>query len=85
MVDLLTTSIICACVSAFLVTLAHKWEITSWMQINGNDLIEQLARCNFCLSFWVSTLLSVFVLAATCDPLFILIPFIATPLARMML
>lgn len=43
-----------ATMSAFIVTLLHKWGAVEYMQVHAPRLLSELAKCNFCMSWWVS-------------------------------
>ena len=50
----------------FLRTLMEKWGIRERLEVNAPcDLLNQMVRCDFCLSFWmglvVSLILAIFV------------------------
>lgn len=50
----------------FLRTLAIKWGILEWAQLNApNDFFHELLTCGFCQSFWIglaiSAILAIFV------------------------
>lgn len=85
MVNLLAISVICACVSAFIVTLLRKWGVTEYLEVNGDEMMQKLVRCNFCLSFWITAFLACVTTSLTGDIVYLLIPIIATPLARILL
>lgn len=85
MVNLLAISVICACVAAFIVTLLRKWGVTEYLEVNGDEMMQKLVRCNFCLSFWITAFLACVTISLTGDIVYLLIPIIATPLARILL
>ena len=75
-------SVVVASVEAFIILLAYKWGIVEYLQTHGNEFVSKMAQCNFCMAWWVSLFLSLFLLGLTCDVFMLLVPFIATPLAR---
>ena len=85
MIVVLIYSVVVAMIAAFLLLLAHKWGIVEYLQVHGNDFISKMAQCDFCMSWWLCVFLTVLVIRYTCDYHILLIPFIATPLARRML
>lgn len=85
MIDFFIWVLLIALASAFLLTLARKWEIISWLQLHGSETINKMANCNFCLSWWVGVLLSVGIAIATKDCLFLIVPFFSTPITRLIL
>nr|DAT75923.1 MAG TPA: Protein of unknown function (DUF1360) [Caudoviricetes sp.] len=55
-----------ACAVKFLRTLAIKWGILEWLQVNApNKFLYELFTCEFCQSFWlgmgICAFLSIFV------------------------
>jgi hypothetical protein len=46
----------------FTVALLHKWNVIQWMIQSGVTILEKWGNCPFCLSFWISVLLSPLVL-----------------------
>lgn len=43
----LTWLLIVTTISAFLVTLLHKWGVTEYVQIHGNDFFAKMFSCDF--------------------------------------
>lgn len=41
-----------ALVAAFILTLLYKWEIVEYIQVRGGRLLSEMAKCDFCLSWW---------------------------------
>jgi len=74
-----------ALMSCFLLLLAHKWGIVEYLQIHGNDFISRMANCDFCMSWWLCVFVSVLLLRYTLDSRVLIVPFLATPLARRLL
>ena len=72
-------------VSAFIILLAMKVGIIEWMQVHGDKFISELAKCNFCLSFWTGTLLFVGVACWYDNPLFLFGGVLSCPLTRFLL
>lgn len=75
-------AVVVAAVTAFIILLAYKWGIVEYLQTHGDEFVSKMAQCNFCMAWWVSLFLSLFLLGLTCDVFMLLVPFIATPLAR---
>lgn len=45
----------------FIRTLAIKWGILEWAQINSpNEFFDKLTHCDFCQSFWLGLGISLF-------------------------
>ena len=46
---------------SFLRTLAIKWGILEWLQVNvTNPFLSKLFRCAFCQSFWLGLVICIF-------------------------
>lgn len=88
MSEILIVSVLIACIAAFIVTLMHKWGAVEYMQVHADDfpeVVNKLFSCDFCLSWWVSVIISI-VLAITMSYLLVLLcPFVATPVAKFIL
>lgn len=88
MIELFFTSMVVACVTAFVVTLLHKWGIVEYMQIHADEypeLVNKLFACDFCLSWWVSVFFCLIIFVPLSNLLVLLCPFIATPVAKSLL
>ena len=88
MIELFFYSAIIACLSAFAVTLMHKWGFVEHMQVNADafpEIINKLFNCNFCLSWWSSVIICIFFIMFTCDYQLAICPFVATPVAKFLL
>lgn len=83
--ELLNIAVIIALIAAFVILLAGKLGLLEWVQINGNRFFSEMANCNFCLSFWVGLVLSIFFAFALGNSIILLVPLISTPLTRFML
>lgn len=85
MKDLLINSVVIGCIAAFFITLGKKWGIVEYLQVHGSELISEMAHCDFCMSFWVCVVLSLFYALGTGDVMFIGIPFVGTMVSRFLL
>ena len=81
----LELSVVIACQAAFILLLAKKVGAIEKIQIYGNDLIAELASCNFCLSWRTCLILSGMTAIGSKDPSVIVCAFIATPITRILL
>lgn len=46
---------------SFVRTVAEKWGILEWMQSHApSEFLHKLLTCNFCLSFWIGMVISIF-------------------------
>jgi hypothetical protein len=75
-------AVVVATLTVFVILLAYKWGIVEYLQTHGNEFVSKMAQCNFCMAWWVSLFLSLFLLGLIGDVFMLLVPFIATPLAR---
>lgn len=82
MYDYLFVTIAVALVAAFALLLLKKWGVIEWLQVHGNDLISQLASCDFCLSWWICLLVSIVIAILMHDPCCIITAILATPVTR---
>lgn len=69
----------------FILLFAHKIGVIEWLQVHGGSFISKMAQCDFCLSWWLSLLLSLVLLGFIGDLHLLVVPFLATPIARKML
>lgn len=76
--------VVVALVSAFIILLAKKVGIVEWMQVHGNDVVSKLASCDFCMSFWTGSLLSLAVALVTGEFVCIFIGVLSCPITRML-
>lgn len=68
---------------SFIMGLMVKWRILEWLQVHApNDFILELVSCKFCLSFWLSLLVSVGLAIVFGGWIFLLIPLCSTIIAR---
>lgn len=77
--------IIVALLAAFVLILAKKWGLVERIQIHGNEFFSKMAHCDFCISWWVNVLITIFVFAVTLDYEVIVIPFLSTIITRKLL
>ena len=82
MSNFLVLAVIVALCVAFFVTLLHKWGFVEYMQIHGDDFLHKLFSCDFCISFWISAVIALFLVAVFTDISLLLIPILSTPLAK---
>lgn len=69
-------------IANFVLLLFYKLGIVEWLQVHGDGIMSQLATCDFCMSWWICVFLSVVLLSVTRECAFLVVPFIATPIAR---
>ena len=85
MLNLLVYSFLVASLSAFIVIILHKTRIIDGLSKSTNSYLYKLSQCNFCLSFWVSLVISCLVVVYTGNILYMAIPVISSPISRIML
>lgn len=68
--------------TSFILSLLQKWGVIEWVQVHGNKLFSEMFRCNFCLSFWISLIISVIIVLLTGNVLLLFIPFCSTPITK---
>lgn len=71
--------------ASFIIVLLKKFGAIEWLQIHGNTFISKLANCNFCISFWVSSFISIILLILTKDFNYLFMPFLTTTLTNKLL
>ena len=80
---LIAYSVFVALMAAFVVVLLKKWGIAEWMQVHGNGFVSQLFSCDFCMSWWASVLVMLLSVSFVGDNVaYLLVPVLATPIAR---
>lgn len=85
MITFIITALIISSVSSFIVSLAYKTGVIQWMQCYGSDIISEMARCNFCLSWWTCVIISIPAAIMMREPSILLCPFVSTSLAKNMI
>lgn len=78
-------AVITALIATFFLLLAYKLGAIEWLQVHGNDFFSKLANCTFCLSWWMCLAVSMIFIFDSRDLSFLIIPVIATPIARKLL
>lgn len=71
--------------ATFILLLAYKVGFVEWMQVHGCNIISKMAHCDFCMSWWLCLILSLIVLGFSGDLHILVVPFLATPIARRLL
>lgn len=83
--SILVFSVVVALWVCFLLLLAYKLGIIEWLQVHGGDVVSKLASCDFCMSWWLSVLLTLILFCFLGNSLLVVVPFLATPIARRLL
>ena len=81
---LLIMSIIVALAAAFVVLLVKKWGIAEWMQIHGDSITSRLFSCDLCMSFWAGFIITLAVMCFQDNSTLVFVPFLSTPITRML-
>lgn len=84
LLTLIIASVFVACIVAFTLLLMNKLGIIEYLQVHGDEIISKMAHCKFCMSFWLSVLYMMVIVAFTDDVEMMVIPIISTPIARML-
>lgn len=71
--------------AAFIVLLSGKLGVLDWLQIRGNEFINKLANCTFCLSWWSCVIASITFALITGDIEYLLAAPLATPLTHFLI
>lgn len=82
---MITRIVIVATLAAFVLLLARKWGGIEWMQVHGSRLVSEMANCTFCLSWWACVVVAFCFAVANLDVRWMILPFFATPVTRMMI
>lgn len=85
MKEILIIAAFIALIAAFVLLFANKLGFIEWLQVNGNRFFSEMARCNFCLSFWVGLVLSILFVVYTGNMNILFVPVISTPLTRFLI
>lgn len=82
MIEFVCYLVVVALVATFILILLQKWGVIEWVQVHGNKFFAEMFHCNFCLSFWLGFILSVFLALVTWNALLLLIPLCSTVITR---
>ena len=81
---ILEVAVFVAMLAAMMVLLVKKWGIAEWMQIHGDKYMSRLFSCDLCMSFWAAMCFAVAIVCYTDCGGWIMLPFLTTPLTRML-
>ena len=73
-----------ALLAAMMVLLVKKWGIAEWIQIHGDKFLSKLFSCDLCMSFWAAMCFAVVLCCVFDDAGWLLLPFLTTPVTRML-
>lgn len=71
--------------SAFIILLIGKVGLRDYIIAHSSKLISKLFDCDFCLSWWTSVALTLVAYIFVGDTNLFIIPFIATPIIRVLI
>lgn len=73
-----------ALLAAMMVLLVKKWGVAEWIQIHGDKFLSKLFSCDLCMSFWAAMCFAVVLCCVFDDAGWLLLPFLTTPVTRML-
>ena len=83
MLDFLCYTAFLALAAAFILCLMNKWGVLEWLQVHApSDFLNELFRCKFCCSWWVSVLLAVPLSLIQGQAELLLLPFFTTVITK---
>lgn len=85
MLNYLIFVILVANATAFTLLFLQKIGVIEHVQIHAPKLISKLFSCHFCLSFWTSFVLALFLVMYFRDYTLLLIPVFSAPITRRLL
>lgn len=77
--------VIVSLIAAFLILLITKIGIRDYVIENAPSIISKLFNCDFCLSFWVSMLVSIIGSFIVKEPGLIIVSIFSTPITRVLI
>lgn len=82
-VNFLCWAVVVGLLGSWLLTLADKWGVREWLQVHApNEFLYELFMCNFCCSWWVGVIISLFLLVVTGQCEMLAVPLISTTITR---
>jgi len=82
---MITRTLIVALLAAFALLLARKWGGIEWLQVHGDRLLAEMANCSLCLSWWACVAVSFVFAVILLDVRWLVLPFLATPITRVLI
>lgn len=80
--DFVIKIILVALLAAFVFCFIYKMKFIEWVQVHGNDFFVEMFNCQFCLSFWISTVIAIVAGLIMWDWTLLLVSPFATPIVR---
>lgn len=83
MTNFLCAAIIIALIACWIILFMRKTGVIEWVQVHAKQkIIADLFNCSFCLCWWVSLITAIIFAITFKEPVLLLCPFCATPVAR---
>lgn len=83
--------VVIALLSSFIVLTMSKtgirYSLRDWCDMRCDDFLDkvvEMLECDFCFVFWVSAILSTVAFALTLDFGYFVVPFLSSPISRML-
>jgi len=83
--DYLVKIISVALLASFIILLIGNIGWREKVQIWGPKLVSKAFQCDFCLSFWICALISLIFYIFVRDENILILPFLASPLTRLLI
>lgn len=84
-VHIVNSMVLVATVATFIICLIGKWGLIQKCQESRLTVLSKLANCEFCISFWMCTIVSVIFSIFMGDATLILLAVPSTPITRFLL
>lgn len=92
-IHFLAVAVLVSLAVSFIYTLMGKWSVLEYLQIHADawfedltgietDFLNKLFSCVFCLGWWLSLVICIFLSLNAWDISYLLIPVFSTPLIR---
>lgn len=83
--EILIYGLFSACMTAFIIILIGKLRIREIIVCRAPKLISQLFNCDFCISFWLSLIISIIFVFIERNISILFVPLVSTPIARVLI
>lgn len=82
---MLTYVVIISLISAFVILFITKTGYRTWLSERAPKLIYEMLNCDFCLSFWISVVVTLAFMTLGLPWYYIFLPVLTTPITRFLL
>lgn len=82
MMEFIIMTVIVALIASFVLCLMYKWGIVEYVQVHGNEFFSKMFGCNFCMSWWICVIISIFVALICCKIVYLTIPILAVNITK---